>query len=147
VAARIRGIAGERGWWRPTVRCWRAFPSLRCVASFGVGYDHVDSAYAREHGIIVTHTPDVLTEEVADTALGLLIATLREFVRADRYLRSGQWETRGDYPLTRARCATTAPSRHRSGLAASARRWRAGCDCHAGAGGLSRAPTGRGRCL
>src|SRR5690606_11808201 len=47
-----------------------------------------------------THTPDVLTEEVADTALGLLIATLREFIPADRYVRTGQWETQ-DYPLTR----------------------------------------------
>ena len=65
------------------------FPKLEIVASFGVGYDHVDSAYAREHNIVVTNTPDVLTEEVADVAMGLLIATLREFVKADRYLRSG----------------------------------------------------------
>ncbi len=61
------------------------------MASFGVGYDHVDAAYARDHNIVVTNTPDVLTEEVADIALGLLISTLREFVQADRYVRSGQW--------------------------------------------------------
>jgi lactate dehydrogenase-like 2-hydroxyacid dehydrogenase len=100
VAARIRGIA-VTGLVATDSSVLARFPKLEMVASFGVGYDHVDSAYARDHGIVVTHTPDVLTEEVADTALGLLIATLREFVRADRYLRSGQWETRGDYPLTR----------------------------------------------
>ena len=55
--------------------------------------------YAREHNIIVTNTPDVLTEEVADVAMGLLIATLREFVKADRYLRSGLWQTQ-NYPLS-----------------------------------------------
>jgi len=75
------------------------FPKLEIVASFGVGYDHVDSSYAREHNIVVTNTPDVLTEEVADVAMGLLIATLREFVKADRYLRSGQWSTQ-NYPLS-----------------------------------------------
>ena len=75
------------------------FPKLEIVASFGVGYDHVDSAYAREHDIVVTNTPDVLTEEVADVAMGLLISTLREFVKADRYLRSGLWQTQ-NYPLS-----------------------------------------------
>ena len=75
------------------------FPKLEIISSFGVGYDHVDSVYAREHGIVVTHTPDVLTEEVADFTLGLLTATLREFIKADRYLRSGLWRTQ-DYPLS-----------------------------------------------
>ncbi len=55
--------------------------------------------YAREHNIVVTNTPDVLTEEVADVAMGLLIATLREFVKADRYLRSGLWRTQ-NFPLS-----------------------------------------------
>src|SRR5437879_13839987 len=75
------------------------FPKLEIIASFGVGYDHVDSAYAREQDIVVTNTPDVLTEEVADVAMGLLIATVREFVKADRYLRSGLWQTQ-NYPLS-----------------------------------------------
>jgi lactate dehydrogenase-like 2-hydroxyacid dehydrogenase len=75
------------------------FPKLEIVASFGVGYDHVDANHAREHNIMVTNTPDVLTEEVADIAMGLLIATLREFVKADRYLRSGLWTTQ-QYPLS-----------------------------------------------
>ncbi len=76
------------------------FPKLEIVGSFGVGFrDHVDSAYARDHNIVVTNTPDVLTEEVADVAMGLLIATLREFVKADRYVRSGLWQTQ-NYPLS-----------------------------------------------
>jgi lactate dehydrogenase-like 2-hydroxyacid dehydrogenase len=99
VAAKIRGAAVTYG----TVRCdgavMRMFPKLEIVASFGVGYDHVDANYAREHNIIVTNTPDVLTEEVADVAMGLLISTLREFVKADRYLRSGLWTT-AQYPLS-----------------------------------------------
>ena len=98
-AAKIRGAAVTYG----TVRCDGAvmamFPKLEIVASFGVGYDHVDTSYARAHNIVVTNTPDVLTEEVADIALGLLIATLREFVKADRYLRAGQW-TSQQFPLS-----------------------------------------------
>lgn len=99
VAAKIRGAAVTYS----TVRCdgtvMGMFPKLEIVASFGVGYDHVDANYAREHNIIVTNTPDVLTEEVADVAMGLLISTLREFVKADRYLRSGLWTTQ-QYPLS-----------------------------------------------
>jgi lactate dehydrogenase-like 2-hydroxyacid dehydrogenase len=67
------------------------FPKLEIIASFGVGYDHVDAAWAGRHGVVVTNTPDVLTEEVADTALGLLIATVRELPQAERYLRAGKW--------------------------------------------------------
>src|SRR5258707_14018631 len=77
------------------------FPRLEIIASFGVGYDHIDAAWAGGHGITVTNTPDVLTEEVADTALGLLLFTVREFPQAERYLRSGQW-LQGDYPLSKA---------------------------------------------
>ena len=99
VAAKIRGAAVTYS----TVRCdsgmMAMFPKLEIVSSFGVGYDHVDANYAREHNIVVTNTPDVLTEEVADIAMGLLIATLREFVKADRYLRSGLWTTQ-QYPLS-----------------------------------------------
>src|ERR1700730_9020116 len=99
VAEKIRGAAVTYS----TVRCdgplMARFPKLEIVASFGVGYDHVDAAYARDHNIMVTNTPDVLTEEVADIALGLLIATLREFIKADRYLRSGLWQTQ-QFPLS-----------------------------------------------
>ena len=73
---------------------WRAFPSSQIVSSFGVGYDHIDAKWAGAHGIVVTNTPEVLTEEVADTALGLLLCTVREFPQAERYLRAGKWRSR-----------------------------------------------------
>jgi lactate dehydrogenase-like 2-hydroxyacid dehydrogenase len=77
------------------------FPKLQIVSSFGVGYDHVDVKFAAAHGIVVTNTPDVLTEEVADTALGLLLCTVREFPQAERFLRAGKWARQG-YPLSQA---------------------------------------------
>jgi lactate dehydrogenase-like 2-hydroxyacid dehydrogenase len=77
------------------------FPKLKMIGNFGVGYDSVDVLAAAKRGIIVTNTPDVLTEEVADTALGLLLNTVREFGLSENYLRAGKWATDGDYPLTR----------------------------------------------
>jgi lactate dehydrogenase-like 2-hydroxyacid dehydrogenase len=76
-------------------------PKLQIVASFGVGYDHIDAAAAAKRGIIVTHTPDVLNEEVADTAIGLLLCTVREFPQAERHVRAGRWP-QGNYPLSKA---------------------------------------------
>ena len=76
-------------------------PRLELVASFGVGYDNIDIKYAAGRGITVTNTPDVLTEEVADTALGLLLCTVRELPQAERFLRAGKW-LQQQYPLTRA---------------------------------------------
>lgn len=76
-------------------------PKLEIVANMGVGYDTVDAAAAGRRGIIVTNTPDVLTEDVADLALGLLLATVRELPQSDRFLREGRWLA-GQYPLTRA---------------------------------------------
>jgi lactate dehydrogenase-like 2-hydroxyacid dehydrogenase len=77
------------------------FPKLQIVASFGVGYDHMDAKWAAAHGVILTNTPEVLTEEVADTALGLLLCTVREFPQAERFVRAGQWVQKG-YPLSKA---------------------------------------------
>jgi lactate dehydrogenase-like 2-hydroxyacid dehydrogenase len=77
------------------------FPKLQIVSSFGVGYDHMDAKWAGAHGVIVTNTPEVLTEEVADTALGLLLCTVRELPQAERYLRAGRWLQK-NYPLTKA---------------------------------------------
>ena len=74
-------------------------PNLEIVASFGVGYDTIDTASAAARGVVVTNTPDVLSDEVADLELGLLLATLRQIPQADRYLRAGHWPTR-PYPLT-----------------------------------------------
>jgi lactate dehydrogenase-like 2-hydroxyacid dehydrogenase len=79
----------------------RQFPNLEQVSSFGVGYDHIDAAWAGAHGIIVTNTPEVLNEEVADTAIGLLLCTVREFPQSDRFVRAGEWP-QGQYPLTKA---------------------------------------------
>jgi lactate dehydrogenase-like 2-hydroxyacid dehydrogenase len=77
------------------------FPNLQLVSSFGVGYDHMDVKWAVAHNVVLTNTPGVLTEEVADTALGLLLCTVREFPQAERYLRAGKWLER-NYPLTKA---------------------------------------------
>jgi lactate dehydrogenase-like 2-hydroxyacid dehydrogenase len=78
----------------------RRFPKLQIISSFGVGYDHIDAKAAATHGVIVTNTPEVLTEEVADTALALLLCTVREFPQAERYLRAGKWLQKA-YPLTK----------------------------------------------
>ncbi|MGB3717941.1 MAG: 2-hydroxyacid dehydrogenase [Proteobacteria bacterium] len=77
-------------------------PKLRIIGNFGVGYDSVDAAAAGKRGIIVTNTPDVLTEEVADTTLGLLLMTVRELSQAERWLREGKWAKQGEYRLTPA---------------------------------------------
>jgi lactate dehydrogenase-like 2-hydroxyacid dehydrogenase len=90
VAGHPAGINGE---------LMRKLPKLEIVSSFGVGYDNVDTRYAAAHGIIVANTPDVLNEEVADTALGLLLCTVRELPQAERHLRAGKWP-QGDYRLT-----------------------------------------------
>jgi lactate dehydrogenase-like 2-hydroxyacid dehydrogenase len=100
-APRIRGMAVAATSERIDGPFMSRFARLEIVSSFGVGYDHIDAAWAGDHGITVTNTPDVLTEEVADTALGLLLCTVREFPQAERYLRSGQW-LQGDYPLSKA---------------------------------------------
>ena len=77
-------------------------PNLKIIGNFGVGYDTIDIAAARRRGIIITNTPEVLTEEVADTAIGLLLGTIREFYEAEQWLRQGRWPTEGDYRLTAA---------------------------------------------
>lgn len=122
-AARLRGMAVTYHTVAANKESLARFPKLEMIASFGVGYDHIDTAYAREHNIIVTNTPDVLTEEVADVAMGLLISTLREFVKADRYVRSGLWQTQ-NYPLSVGCCATARSAS--SAWAGSGRRSRGG---------------------
>ncbi|MCY0096618.1 2-hydroxyacid dehydrogenase [Hoeflea ulvae] len=77
-----------------------AFPNLSIIASFGVGYDAVDAKHAASRGVMVSNTPDVLSDEVADTTVGLLLNTLREFPKAEAYLRAGRWAAEGAYPLT-----------------------------------------------
>ena len=96
--AAIKGVA-LRGGFTPAKM--HLLPNLEIVASFGVGYDGVDAGHAAGHGIAVTNTPDVLNDEVADTAVALLLNTVRELPKAEAYLRAGRWAAEGDYPLTR----------------------------------------------
>lgn len=93
----IRGIACA-GHWHVDGAVLDRLPAVEIVANFGVGYDHIDAHAAAARGVVVTHTPDVLTEEVADLALGLTLATVRAIPQADRYLRDGRWLA-GPFPL------------------------------------------------
>jgi lactate dehydrogenase-like 2-hydroxyacid dehydrogenase len=77
----------------------RALPSLRAIINFGVGYDTTDVAQAFERGITVSNTPDVLNDCVADTAIALYMDVLRGISAADRYVRRGDWLSKGNYPL------------------------------------------------
>ena len=99
--ADVRAIACSATTERLPGSFLERFRNLEIVASFGVGYDHMDAKWAAAHGVILTNTPGVLTEEVADTALGLVLCTVRELPQAERYLRAGQWRE-ADYPLTKA---------------------------------------------
>jgi lactate dehydrogenase-like 2-hydroxyacid dehydrogenase len=100
IAPRVRAIAAVAGHGPVDGALMARFPKLEIVSSFGVGYDHIDAKWAGQHGVIVTNTPDVLNEEVADTALGLLLATVRHLPQAEKYLRAGHWPKHGDYQLT-----------------------------------------------
>lgn len=77
-----------------------ALPCLEIVAIYGVGYDAVDMAGCRARGIRVTNTPDVLTNDVADHALGMMLSLQRRIPDAERWVRSGAWAEKGPYPLT-----------------------------------------------
>ena len=76
--------------------------NLKVISGYGVGYDAIDTAEAVRRGIVVTHTPNVLNEEVATTAVLLMLSCYREVLRDDAYVRSGDWELKGNAPLTRS---------------------------------------------
>ncbi|HEY6992634.1 MAG TPA: 2-hydroxyacid dehydrogenase [Xanthobacteraceae bacterium] len=78
-----------------------ALPKLEVIAVFGVGTDLIDLAAARERNVPVTNTPGILTEEVADLAIGLMLASARQILFADRYVRDGSWASKGPIPLGR----------------------------------------------
>ncbi|CNL73208.1 2-hydroxyacid dehydrogenase [Yersinia proxima] len=86
----IKGIV-TRGDIGVTNEVLASLPEVQIISIFGVGTDAVDLDYTRERNIIVTTTPGVLTDDVADTALGLIIATSRRLCQADKFLRAGQW--------------------------------------------------------
>ncbi|MEN9617782.1 MAG: Glyoxylate/hydroxypyruvate reductase [Pseudomonadota bacterium] len=75
-------------------------PNVKLIAICGVGYDGVDVVAAKEKGIVVTHTPGVLTDDVADLALGLMLSIGRRIPQADRFVRNGDW-VNDTFPMTR----------------------------------------------
>lgn len=98
VAPRVRAIVtgGATGASRALVE---RLPALEIIAINGIGTDAVDLAQARAKGVRVTTTPDVLTDDVADLALGLLLATARGLATGDRFVRAGRWRRREPLPL------------------------------------------------
>lgn len=98
---RIRAIATEanRGADRALIA---ALPRLEVISVFGVGTDFVDLGAAREHKVAVSNTPGILTDEVADLAIGLMLASSRQILFADRYVRDGSWGGEGPIPLGRS---------------------------------------------
>ena len=99
-AARVR-VAVTSGVWGVRAEHLDRLPALEAIVSFGVGYDATDVDEAARRGIVVSNTPDVLTDCVADTAIGLAIDTLRGLSAADRFVRRGEWPEAGNFPLTR----------------------------------------------
>ena len=97
VGPRIRGIATFHGG---DAELMRACPKLEIVSSFGVGYDSIDTDYARANGIRVCNTPGVLDDAVAEMAFGLMISLCRRIPQTDRYVREGRWAREGDHAYT-----------------------------------------------
>jgi hydroxypyruvate reductase len=98
-APKVRGLA-TFGPMPVDARLMDALPKLEIIANFGVGVDAINLDDAKKRGIIVTNTPEVLNEAVADTALALILNTVRKFPQSEQYLRGGNWASRGPYPLT-----------------------------------------------
>jgi lactate dehydrogenase-like 2-hydroxyacid dehydrogenase len=94
---RCVGIAGSKDCDAATMD---RLPLTRVIAHCGVGYDGVDVAAATARGIAVSNTPDVLSDDVADFAVALTLATVRRIPQGDRYVREGRWERDGNMPLT-----------------------------------------------
>lgn len=95
----VRGMAASTLAGKIDAQWFDRLPALEIVANFGVGYDNVDANAAAARGIVVTNTPGVLDEEVADLAVGLLLATLRRIPQGDRFVRTGRWPA-GPFPLS-----------------------------------------------
>lgn len=100
VGPSVRGIAtrGELGANRAMIE---ACPHLEVISVYGVGYDAVDLTAARERGIRVTNTPDVLTNDVADLGVAMMLVQSRGMIGAERWVRDGSWAEKGLYPLKR----------------------------------------------
>lgn len=107
VGPQVRAIA-TRGDLGATEAMIAACPKLEMIGVFGVGYDGVHMASCRARGIRVTNTPDVLTEDVADIAVAMLLALVRRVGPAEAWVRSGDWAAKGMFPLTRKVSGTRA---------------------------------------
>lgn len=101
IAERVTALStgGGTGLTRAVIA---KLPKLALAASNGVGYDAIDIAACTEHGVKVTNTPDVLTDDVADTAIMLMLASWRELVKGHHWVREGTWQKDGMMPLTHA---------------------------------------------
>lgn len=100
VAPMVRAIAGGGESTVPAA-LMAQLPALEIISIMGVGYDRVDVPAAIARGVPVTHTPDVLNDEVADLAIALMLCVARRIPQADQYVRSGRWEAEGPMPLAR----------------------------------------------
>lgn len=98
-AGAVRGLASF-GPMPVDGKLMDALPKLEIISNFGVGVDAINLDDAKKRKIIVTNTPDVLNEAVADTAIALVLNTVRKFPQSEVYLRAGNWASRGPYPLT-----------------------------------------------
>jgi lactate dehydrogenase-like 2-hydroxyacid dehydrogenase len=98
-AATVRGLA-TFGPMPVDGKLMDALPNLEIISNFGVGVDAINLDDAKKRNIIVTNTPEVLNDCVADTALALVLNMLRKFPQSEVYLRAGRWATKGPYPLT-----------------------------------------------
>jgi lactate dehydrogenase-like 2-hydroxyacid dehydrogenase len=98
-APRIRGLA-TFGKWGADKALMQALPKLEIISNMGVGVDAIDLVEAKNRGIVVTNTPDVLNDCVAETAMSLILNVLHRFPQLEGYLRSGYWATRGNAPLS-----------------------------------------------
>ncbi|NKB75813.1 MAG: 2-hydroxyacid dehydrogenase [Gammaproteobacteria bacterium] len=94
---RIVGTNGHDGCSREMMD---KLPNLEMIGCYGVGYDAIDIDAAREKGVRVTNTPDVLSDAVAELAVGLMIALARQIPQSDRFVRDGKWTPANGYPLT-----------------------------------------------
>ena len=99
IASRIEVIVGS-GESKVGADLIERLPALRLISVMGVGYDGVDVAAAKARGAVVTHTPGVLDDDVADLAVALMLAVARQIASADRYVRAGRWPG-GPLPLGR----------------------------------------------
>lgn len=99
VAPKIRAIAAS-GESKVGAELIAQLPALEVISVMGVGYDGIDVAAAKAQGVVVTHTPDVLNDDVADLAIALMLAWSRQIARADRFVRAGEW-AKGPLPLGR----------------------------------------------